>query len=196
VVKVAITGGLGAGKSTVLRAFKKFGAAVISCDDIVHRELAVNRVLMGQVRRVFGDEVFRRGRFDRLCLARKAFADAKALGALNRMVHPWVRLRLKEFFTRNGNARIVAAEVPLLFETDFHTLFNVTVGVATDPKVQEARGRARWGNRWNKRRSRMRWQLAPLDKTRRCDVVIDNTHSRAQTLAQVKRVMEARSWKS
>ncbi len=195
-VKVAITGGLGAGKSTVLRDFKKLGASVVACDEIVHRELAANRVLIGEVRRVFGPRVFRRGRLDRHALARLVFADAKALAALNRLVHPWVRLRMKEFFARERKAKIVAAEVPLLFETDFHTLFDVTVGVATDPKVQEARGRARWGRRWNERRSRMRWQLAPLDKTRRCDVVIDNTNTRAQTLAQVKRVMEARSWKS
>jgi len=192
VLKVAVTGAIGSGKTTVLRCLARRGAAVMSCDEAVKKELARSRVLRARLRRAFGDGVFAGGRVCRRRLARAVFGDRRRVAALNRLVHPTVKRRVRAFFRKNASRRLAAVEVPLLFETDFHKLFDVTIGVAIGARVQRQRlkksGRGREGIR------RMRWQLPEREKLARCDFIIDNRGTRTATYRQIKQLMEDEQW--
>ncbi len=190
--KVAITGVIGSGKTAALRYFARRGAAVMSCDEAVKRELAANRVLKARLRRAFGDGIFTGGRLCRRRLARAVFGDRRKVAELNRLVHPYVKRRVRAFFKRNRSRRLAAVEVPLLFETDFYRLFDVTIGVAIGARVQ--RQRLRRSGLLHEGIRRMRLQLSGREKLARCDFIIDNNGTRAATHQQIKKLMEDGQW--
>jgi dephospho-CoA kinase len=135
---VAITGGIGAGKSEALAAFARHGAAVISSDEIVHRLLAENDEVRDKLRERFGEEVLDdAGRPDRSAIAEIVFADREALAWLEALLHPLV---VKEYLAwRDELAEqldppaVCATEVPLLFEVGGEKRFDAVV-VITAPR--------------------------------------------------------------
>jgi dephospho-CoA kinase len=143
-IAVAITGGIGAGKSEALAAFARHGAAVISSDDIVHRLLQENEAVREALRERFGDTVFAvDGDVDRGAIAEIVFADREALDWLEGLLHPLVvdeylswRERLAEL---DDPPQVSATEVPLLYEVGGEDRFDAVVVVTAPPKVRGAR---------------------------------------------------------
>jgi len=143
-IAVAITGGIGAGKSEALAAFARHGAAVISSDDIVHRLLREDVSVRDALRERFGDKVFGEdGDVDRSALAEIVFADREALDWLEALLHPLVvgeymtwRERLAEL---DDPPRVSATEVPLLYEVGGQERFDAVVVVTAPPEVRGAR---------------------------------------------------------
>ena len=195
--KIGLTGGMGTGKTTVLRYFKRLGAKVVSCDELVHAELKNNKALQEGIRKTFGPRVFYKNKIQRPALAKKAFSSKRTLDRLNALIHPLVKERLGDFFKTCPKKAMVVAEVPLLFEAGLDDLFDVTIGVATDPKIQRERLRQKCQtSAAGVIARRMRWQL-PLDqKISRCDFVIDNNGKKQKTFNQVKQLMEEKQWKN
>jgi dephospho-CoA kinase len=143
-IAVAITGGIGAGKSEALAAFARHGAAVISSDDIVHRLLQEDEPVREALRERFGDAVFgENGEVDRGSIAEIVFADREALDWLEGLLHPLVvdeylswREQLAEL---DDPPRVSATEVPLLYEVGGEDRFDAVVVVTAPPKVRDAR---------------------------------------------------------
>jgi dephospho-CoA kinase len=143
-IAVAITGGIGAGKSEALAAFARHGAAVISSDDIVHRLLQEDESVREALRKRFGDAVFaENGEVDRGAIAEIVFADREALDWLEGLLHPLVvdeymswRERLAEL---DDPPRVSATEVPLLYEVGGQDRFDAVVVVTAPPDVRGAR---------------------------------------------------------
>jgi dephospho-CoA kinase len=143
-IAVAITGGIGAGKSEALAAFARHGAAVISSDDIVHRLLQEDEPVRAALRERFGDAVFaEQGEVDRGAIAEIVFADREALDWLERLLHPLVvdeymswREQLAEL---DEPPRVSATEVPLLYEVGGQDRFDVVVVVTAPPGVRGVR---------------------------------------------------------
>jgi dephospho-CoA kinase len=143
-VAVAVTGGIGAGKSEALRAFARHGAAVISSDEIVHELLRSDEDVRQAIRERFGDEVFGPdGQIDRNRVAERVFADAGELDWLERLLHPRViahYLRWRDELARQPDApKITATEVPLLYEVGGDKRFDVVVVITVSPEVRMAR---------------------------------------------------------
>jgi dephospho-CoA kinase len=143
-VAVAVTGGIGAGKSEALRAFARHGAAVISSDEIVHELLRSDEDVRHAIRERFGDEVFGPdGEIDRNRVAERVFADAGELDWLERLLHPRViahYLRWRDELARQPDApKITATEVPLLYEVGGDKRFDVVVVITVSPEVRMAR---------------------------------------------------------
>ena len=143
-IAVAITGGIGAGKSEALAAFARHGAAVISSDDIVHRLLQEDEPVREALRKRFGDAVFaENGDVDRGAIAEIVFADREALDWLEGLLHPRVvdeymswRERLAEL---DDPPQVSATEVPLLYEVGGQERFDAVVVVTAPPEVRGAR---------------------------------------------------------
>jgi dephospho-CoA kinase len=143
-IAVAITGGIGAGKSEALAAFARHGAAVISSDDIVHRLLQEDEPVREALRERFGDGIFgENGEVDRGAIAEIVFADREALDWLEGLLHPLVvdeylswREQLAEL---DDPPRVSATEVPLLYEVGGEDRFDAVVVVTAPPKVRDAR---------------------------------------------------------
>ncbi|HET6497276.1 MAG TPA: dephospho-CoA kinase [Thermoleophilia bacterium] len=133
--RLGLTGGIGSGKSTALAYLSEMGAAVISSDAIVH-ELYEHAEIADAIRVRFGSDVSGQGAMDRAALARIVFADDEGLAWLEALLHPHVRRRIEEWAAEQEGAdpqpALLAAEVPLLFETDVATDFDFTL-VLTAP---------------------------------------------------------------
>jgi len=135
---VALTGGIGAGKSEALRAFARHGAAVISSDEVVHRLYREDDELRAALRERWGDRVFRDGDVDRAAIARIVFADRAELAWLESELHPRVRAAIDDWLGRQ-TADVAVAEIPLLYETGGERRFDRVVVVTAPPEVRRAR---------------------------------------------------------
>ena len=138
-IAVAITGGIGAGKSEALAAFARHGAATISSDDIVHRLLREDEAVRAALLERFGDDVLDEdGEVDRGAIAEIVFADREALEWLEGLLHPLVvqeymgwRERLAEL---DDPPSVTATEVPLLYEVGGEDRFDAVVVVTAPPR--------------------------------------------------------------
>ena len=143
-IAVAITGGIGAGKSEALAAFARHGAAVISSDEIVPRLRREDEGVRAELAERFGRSILDdEGHVDRGAIAEIVFADPEALEWLEGLLHPLVvqeymnwRERLAE---REDPPTVTATEVPLLYEVGGQERFDVVVVVTAPPEVRTAR---------------------------------------------------------
>jgi dephospho-CoA kinase len=186
---VAITGGIGAGKSTALAAFRRHGAATVSSDEIVHHLLAhdpdVKRTLVER----FGEEILGpNGAPDRERLAVRVFRDREALDFLERLLHPLVSreyLAWREQLARLPNPPdVCVTEVPLLYEVGAESRFDKVVVITAPKKLREARR----GGRPDDREARL---LPDREKAKRADFVYVNTGTPEELDAWVAGVMDA-----
>ena len=195
-IKAALTGSMGSGKTTALAFFKKCGAVTASSDEWVHEEFASNASLRASLARAFGASVVKGSAIDRKALAEVVFCYPSKLKRLNALIHPLVKRRLFGFFKKNRSKPLVVVEVPLLFEAKFDRFFDLTIGVATDPHEQRSRSLRRGKAYVAEVRRRMRCQLDAEEKISRCDFVIDNSSTRKKTFQQINKLMEVKLWKS
>ncbi|HET7136897.1 MAG TPA: dephospho-CoA kinase, partial [Gaiellaceae bacterium] len=142
-IAVAITGGIGAGKSEALRAFARHGAATVSSDEIVHHLLRRPDVRDTVVERMGNGIVSAEGEIDRGALATVVFNDREALAWLEELLHPLVSveyLRWREQLGRLPNAPAVCVtEVPLLYEVGAESRFDKVVVITAPSKLRRAR---------------------------------------------------------
>jgi dephospho-CoA kinase len=141
-LSVALTGNVGAGKTTVAELFKKWGATIIDADQLVREIQSPGQAALVEIAQRFGAGVIRTdGTLDRAALRGKVLADPSALADLNRIVHPEVRRRrltlLEE--ARARGERIVVSDIPLLFEADDPASFDAVVLVDAPEMVRRDR---------------------------------------------------------
>jgi dephospho-CoA kinase len=143
-LSVAITGGIGAGKSEALKAFAHHGAAVVSSDEIVHRLLQEDAEVRTALRERFGDDIFTTtGDVDRASVAAIVFHDANELAWLEALLHPRVVQEYLEW--RDAQAAklhppaLTATEVPLLYEVGGETRFDKVVAITADQGLRQER---------------------------------------------------------
>ena len=170
---VAITGGIGAGKSEALFAFQKAGAATVSSDEIVHhllREDAEVRELL--LARLGGGILGEDGSIDRGRVAEIVFRDRDKLALLESVLHPRVGaeyLRWREQLDRLPNPpEVCVTEVPLLYESGAEARFDKVVVITAPAKLREQRRRIR-------RDEREQRLLPDAEKVKRADYAYVNT---------------------
>jgi dephospho-CoA kinase len=142
-IAVAITGGIGAGKSEALAAFARHGAATVSSDEIVHHLLRRPEIRGMVVTRMGNGIVAPDGEIDRGALATVVFNDREALRWLEELLHPIVAAEYLQWRERLGllehPPRVCVTEVPLLYETGGETRFDSVVVVTAPAKLRRAR---------------------------------------------------------
>jgi dephospho-CoA kinase len=171
-VAVAITGGIGAGKSTVLRAFAQHRAAVISSDEIVHQLLRDDPEVKRAVVERFGAEVLGPDReIDRAKVGQIVFDDRPALAWLEQLLHPRVVARYlswrEDLAKLPSPPKVCVTEVPLLYEVGGETRFDKVVVVTASPEVRISR-------RIGPLREREQRLLPEEEKAKRADFVYVN----------------------
>jgi dephospho-CoA kinase len=143
-VAVAITGGIGAGKSAALAAFQRHGAATVSSDEIVHHLLAENdEVRDGLVERLGSQILGADGRPDRAAIARIVFRDPDALAFLEGLLHPLVSQEYLVWRDRlaalDDPPAVCVTEVPLLYEVGAETRFDKVAVITAPRRLRELR---------------------------------------------------------
>jgi len=171
---VALTGGIGAGKSTALAALERLGAAVLSTDAVVHQLYESPEVLTAVVER-FGAEVAPDGAVDRGRLAQLAFATDEGRAWLERLLWPLVRARVAAWREQASCGepapRALVVEVPLLFEAGQDKAYDATIAITVDEDVRRARAAARGHQAVDQRAAR---QLSQEEKASRATYVVAN----------------------
>ena len=141
-VSVAITGGIGAGKSEALAAFARHGAATVSSDEIVHHLLRRPDVRDAVVARM-GQGIVDDGEIDRGALATIVFNDREALDWLEELLHPLVAAEYLGWRDQLGRLehapRVCVTEVPLLYESGAEERFDKVVVITAPTKLRRAR---------------------------------------------------------
>lgn len=140
---MAITGGIGAGKSAALAAFGRHGAATRSSDEIVHRLLSGDPEVRDALAERFGSKVIGPDGADRETIGRIVFNDPEELEWLEALLHPKVvqqHSRWRQELTERPNPPAVSVtEVPLLYETGGDSRFDVVVVITASPEVRAER---------------------------------------------------------
>jgi dephospho-CoA kinase len=140
---VALTGGIGAGKSLAAQYFSELGARVVDADQLAR--VAIERGSEGfdEVILRFGEEITRNGDIDRKALAEIIFADPKAKEDLEAIIHPRVRELFAEVVADLNQDEILIYEIPLLAETASAKNFDLVVTVEADLEIRKERLRKR-----------------------------------------------------
>jgi dephospho-CoA kinase len=184
---VAITGGIGAGKSEALEAFRRHGAATVSSDEIVHELLRTDAVQHAVVQRLGNGVVGPDGRLDRGAIATVVFNDPEALAWLESLLHPLVSaeyLRWREELGRlEDPPQVCVTEVPLLYEAGAERNFDKVVVVTAPPEVRRARSTVAADGREQR-------LLDDAEKVARADYAYSNEGSLADLDRFVRSVMD------
>lgn len=179
-LRIALTGGLAAGKSTVARFLEEAGAATLDTDAVAHRLLQPGGPVYDQVVVAFGTGILAPdGTVDRTRLGSRVFADRAALSRLNELVHPAVRTVVAEWLPAQGDAgRHAVVTVPLLFEAGMTDGWDAILCVASPPERVRERLRAR-GLSEADIEARLAAQWPVEVKKQKADIVIENDDSLA-----------------
>ncbi|MFD4550390.1 dephospho-CoA kinase [Streptomyces sp. NPDC058466] len=174
-LKVGLTGGIGAGKSEVSRLLVERGAVLIDADRIAREVVAPGTPGLAAVVDAFGEDVLAPdGSLDRPKLGSIVFADPEKLAVLNAIVHPLVGARSRELEKAASEDAVVVHDVPLLAENGLASLYDVVIVVDARPETQLDRLVRLRGMAEEDARARMATQ-APRDKRLEiADIVIDN----------------------
>jgi dephospho-CoA kinase len=176
-LSVALTGNIGAGKTTVAELFRRWGATVIDADELVREAQAPGHPILRRIAERFGAELIGQdGTLDRAALRARAMADPAALADLNRIVHPEVHRRRLALLAeaRARGDRVVVSDIPLLFEADDPAAFDAVVLVDAPEPARRARLLAHRDLSASEADRMIAAQHASGPKRARSDYVIDN----------------------
>ena len=188
-LRVAITGGIGTGKSHVVRLLRRRAVPTIDADQLARAAVQPGQPATEALRTRFEPGIFAAdGSLDRRRLGRLVFADAAARAELEALVHPAVRRAVDAWFGRCAActaAPFAVADIPLLFETARAGAFDRVVVVACDPALQLERVMERDRLPASEVRRRIAAQLPIADKVARADAVVTTDGSFDETDRQV-----------
>ncbi len=174
-LRVGLTGGIGAGKSTVAAELSALGAVVVDADQIARDVVEPGTDGLAEVVEAFGVDVLDDdGRLDRPALGRVVFADDDARSRLNGILHPRIGARTAELIAGAPDDAVVVHDVPLLVENGMGAAFALVVVVDAPEDVRVARLGETRGMSSDDARARIRAQATEEDRRAAADVWIDN----------------------
>ena len=171
---IGLTGGIGSGKTTVLKMFKELGCATYVADIEAKKLMNSNKRLMNQIKLLFGDKAYLDDKLNTAFIAEIVFNDKVKLTALNALVHPVVQEDFKNFVNKS-TSKIIIYEAAILFESGSDALCDLIITVATDIDERIERIIKRDGVTKEQILERMQHQLNDEEKVKKADFVINNS---------------------
>ncbi len=187
---VALTGGIGAGKSTVAQNFAELGALVIDADQLALMAIERGSDGFAEVLLRFGDEIILNGDIDRKKLAEIVFSDEAARKDLEKIIHPRVQAIFAEAVEDLEHDDILIYEIPLLVETDAAEKFDYVITVEADMKLRKER-LLKKGLYISQIEKRMAAQATQESREAIADYVIRNDGDEDSLLRQVENLWES-----
>lgn len=186
---VGLTGGIGAGKSTVAQFFAELGALVIDADQLARMAIERGSDGFADVMLRFGDEIIVNGDIDRTKLAEIVFSDPQARKDLEAIIHPRVQALFAEAVADLDIDDILIYEIPLLVETGAAAKFDYIITVESDIELRKAR-LLKKGLYISQIEKRMASQVTPEAREAIADKVIRNDGDEDSLLRQVENLWE------
>lgn len=186
---VALTGGIGSGKSTVGQMFAQSGAIVIDSDQLARDVLERGSIGFNEVVAKFGDEILKNGEIDRQLLASIVFKDPKKRSELEQVTHPLIRKAFAEVVARSANNSIIINQIPLLVESNHDYKFDHVITISANESIRTQRLLKR-GLTADQIRQRMQAQATDQMRESISDSVIVNESDEQNLLDQVEIIWE------
>lgn len=183
---VAVTGGIGSGKSLVGDYLEALGAIVIDSDQLARAVIERGTPGFDEVVSRFGDKVLRDGLIDRVALGEIVFADPVARKDLEAIIHPRVRAETEAVIGSAPEGSVVVNQIPLLVETNGASRFDYVITVEAPEEMRIARLKERGMKEYDARK-RMAAQASSAEREAVADLVLDNSGSKEELLRQVER---------
>ncbi len=188
-LKVGITGGIGAGKSVVCRVFKTLGIPVFNADHTAKMLMDTDDNLVSGIKSIFGDNIYTLGKLNRAKLANQVFRQPELLQQLNAIVHPATIEYGKQWMAAQTSAYTIK-EAAIFFESGSYKDMDVMIGVAAPTGLRIARAMQRPDMTQDKVLERIAAQMDADEKMARCDYVITNDDNTA-IIPQVVKIHQA-----
>ena len=186
---VALTGGIGSGKSTVGQMFAQSGAIVIDSDQLARDVLERGSIGFDEVVAKFGDEILKNGEIDRQLLASIVFKDPKKRSELEQVTHPLIRKAFAEVVARSANNSIIINQIPLLVESNHDYNVDHVITISANESIRTQRLLKR-GLTADQIRQRMQAQATDQMRESISDSVIVNESDEQNLLDQVEIIWE------
>ncbi|MFO8083217.1 MAG: dephospho-CoA kinase [Desulfobacterales bacterium] len=199
-IKIAVTGGVGSGKSTVCSIFEKLGMIVYSADQFAREVAKKETSTYHKIVEHFGKQVLKKnGCINRQLLRKIITQNSHDRIVLEKIVHPEIiSLMKKNLAEAQNRCQNVAMEVPLLFELGLENLFDLSVMVYSEKKLKIQRLQTRDNVTEEKASALIGLQMADEKKIKRSDFVVYNSGSQEQLAKDVKRlykkILEREKW--
>lgn len=190
--KIAITGSLATGKSTVSKYFQRLGAYIVNVDNVTHALLRKNDCISKKILSLFGNKVLTRGKISRKKLASIVFEDRNKLLQLEKIIHPKViEVIEKEYekVDREKSYKLFIVEMPLLYEIGLEDKFDKIILIKSTKEncLKRTEKRDIDKDQYNKRMQR----LIPVSKKiKKADFVIENDASLKELKQKIKDIYD------
>ncbi|MBJ7286446.1 MAG: dephospho-CoA kinase [Candidatus Nanopelagicus sp.] len=186
---IALTGGIGSGKTAVGEILANFGAVVIDSDQLARQVVERGTPGFDQIVAQFGDEILKNGDLDRAALASLIFTDPKKRLELEQITHPLIRQEFAKIIKSLPEDAIVVNQIPLLVESKHDYKFDYIVTVSTSEEIRVARLLKRG---LTKDQITKRIQAQAIDSEREviADLIIKNEKSQEELFTQVEKLWE------
>ena len=193
-LKVAITGGIGSGKSLVCQVFKTLGIPIFNADDTSNQLVENNLELKSSIIELFGKEAYINGNYNRKFIGNIVFSNPEKLQLLNDLIHPLAIQAAKQWFEEQ-HAPYAIKEAAILFESNAQQDIDIVIGITAPEAVRIERVMQRTGYNKEEVIKRIALQMPDEEKMAKCDYVIQNDNKTA-ILPQLLRIHEALMIKS
>jgi len=188
VLRVALTGGIGSGKSLVGEILEELGALVIDSDQLAREVIERGSPGYEEVITAFGDSILSEGQIDRAKLAAVVFKEKDLRKKLESIIHPLVREAAEKLARNLPSGAILVNQIPLLVESDGAKRFDYVVTVSADEEIRRERLRLR-GLKDYEITERMAAQVADLDREKIANYILRNDGSIDELTRAVKALM-------
>ena len=190
-IVVGLTGSIGMGKSTAAAMLRRMRVPLFDADRVVHELLAPRGAAVAPVAAMFPGVKTAEGGIDRTLLGRRVFGDSEALGRLERIIHPMVAAREKQFLARARarRTRISVLDVPLLFESRGAGRCDYVIVVSAPAMVQRQRVMRRPGMTEARFAAILKQQMPDAEKRRRADFVVPTGLDRKLSLQRLRAII-------
>ncbi|MDA3029787.1 MAG: dephospho-CoA kinase [Actinomycetota bacterium] len=192
---VALTGGIGSGKTMVGEIFAELGALVVDSDQLAREVVERGSKGFDLIVSEFGDEILKNGDLDRAALASVIFKDPKKRAKLEEITHPLIRKSFAKIVSSAGSDSIIINQIPLLVESKHDYKFDHVITISAPEKMRTERLLKR-GLTLTQIDQRMKAQATDIQREAISDTVIVNDKTEQDLLAQVEKVWESLKNKS
>jgi dephospho-CoA kinase len=186
---IALTGGIGSGKSTVGQIFEDLGAIVTDSDQLARDVVERGTNGFDQIIAAFGDEVLKNGDLNRAALGELVFKDPAKRKQLEQITHPLIRKAFSKIVESSKGDSIVVNQIPLLVESNHDYKFDhvITISASEDVRIERLLKR---GMNLNQIKQRLQAQSTDAQREQISDSIIRNDKSQAELLPEVEKVWE------
>lgn len=186
---IGITGGIGAGKSTVSTICKHLGFKVYNSDQRAKEIVSEDSIIKKKLISFFGNNIYKNGVLDRKFLSDKIFNDKSSLQQINSIIHPAVKKDFNSWVINNSNEKILFKESALLFESGAYKELDKIILIVSDKNLRVSRVLNRDQKRSKKEiESIIDKQIDEVDAIKYADIVIDNNHKKMLLPSVIKEI--------